>query len=260
MLVFKKRIFEKIIVEICKKHDYHYQSFCSGWIWHITHRTKSIYLWGYNFPINNVSSSKLCDDKAALTQILTENKIPCFLHDYFTRDNFAIADLMSCFHKYHNDVVVKPNFGTTGIDVYHCSNVKDFTKYCYKIINAHGALAISPFYDYQNEFRIIAYKQKPYIIYNKTRTNDNWKHNLALGNAFTIINNTHKYANIINLAIKAMKLINIDFCSVDIAIVNSIPTIVEINSGVMLEAFTKSSRSNYNKALSLYEQAIVDLL
>lgn len=258
-LVFKPRIIELILKQICNKHKLSFNVFANGWIFEISNKHKTIFTWGYNFPINNTTSSKICDDKAGLAQILLHHNIPCFIHEYFIRDNCTDKQLLTCFKKYKRNVVVKPNFGTTGFDTEHINDNESFLKHCHLILNKHGTLAISPFYDYCDEFRIVLYKQKPHIVYKKQRAPHNWKHNIGNGNKIIPIHDFNKHTNIINLAIRATELIDINFCSVDIAIVNNKPLIVEINSGVMLEQYAKGSTAQKKQAYKLYELAILEL-
>jgi glutathione synthase/RimK-type ligase-like ATP-grasp enzyme len=99
--------------------------------------------------------SNICCDKSATSAILSANKIACFEHIYFTKDFYTEKELLATFHSNKNNVVIKPNTGTSGIDVYHCTKQDDFLKKSMHIIKHYPGLAISPFYNYNIEYRVV---------------------------------------------------------------------------------------------------------
>ena len=84
----------------------------------------------------------------------------------------------------------------------------------------------------------------------------NWKHNLAFGAKPEILKHGKKYDRLTALARKAAETIRIRFASVDIVEVGEELLILEINSGVMGEAFSRSSAEGYEIAKRAYRKAI----
>ncbi|MDR3249466.1 MAG: hypothetical protein LBS95_00070, partial [Mycoplasmataceae bacterium] len=122
MNTFLTRQLEVIIKQIAKKLGIQYHSYASGWIIGLTKNKITKYIYGYNFLLNSAVASKLCDDKAAISEILISNNIPSFQHKYFMKNYYAKKDVVDLFNKFKNDVVVKPNIGSSGNDVFHCQN------------------------------------------------------------------------------------------------------------------------------------------
>lgn len=87
-----------------------------------------------------------------------------------------------------------------------------------------------------------------------------WKHNLGKGAKPYIVTDSKLRDNLIEIAINAAKVININFASVDIVEYNNKLFVMEINSGVMMEFFAKESIENYDIAKSIYKKAIIKML
>ncbi|GMO16485.1 MAG: hypothetical protein Ta2E_07760 [Mycoplasmoidaceae bacterium] len=253
---FPQRELEKIVKKICLKNKINFNSLSQGFVLELSKKNKTEYIYGYNFPCNSVTSSKICDDKSAISEILSLKKIPNIEHVFFMNDFFTQDEVIKTFKKFKNNVVVKPNNGTGGKDVYHCTTTKDLTIAIDKVLSHSINFTISPFYNYQNEYRLIMYNNKCYISYKKERGGD-WRHNLALGATPNESIEKNILKKLIELAISVIKVIKINFCSVDIAEINNNTfKIIEINSGVMME---KYSLTNYEKTYKLYELVITNL-
>jgi glutathione synthase/RimK-type ligase-like ATP-grasp enzyme len=169
---FPKRNLESIIKSICKKNNIKYDLIGQGFIFKLTKKNKTQFVYGYNFPCNNVCASKICDDKAATSEILKKNKISTFEHTFYMRGFFTKEEILKTFKKFNNNVVVKPNNGTGGKNVIHCVTFPSLLKAIDTILNSGINFSISPFYDYEHEYRIIVYKKKNMIFYCKNRVDD----------------------------------------------------------------------------------------
>lgn len=259
------RNFVKIIKEICNELNIKLNSFGVDWIFQLTKNNKYSYIVGYDFP-DISSSKKICDDKSALSEILDKHKIPNIKHVYFMnpKDIFYINEinwknrLLKLFKNFNNNVVVKPNSGTSGDDVYSVKDTKNLINYVNKIFKKNKHVAISPFLNIEHEYRVIMYKNKSELIFDKKRVSS-WKHNLASGSIPIIVKDNSLISKLTKLSQKATSLLNIKFASVDIARVNNKLLIMEINSGVMLEKFSHFSKSNYEKAKAIYKKVILDM-
>jgi carbamoylphosphate synthase large subunit len=169
---FPERQLEKIVKQICQINKIQFKSLSEGFILQLTKNNKTEYIYGYNFPCNNVVSSKICDDKAGCSEILTKNKIACMEHVFFMDGFYKDEEVLAIFKKFKNDVVVKPNTGTGGRDVYHCQTKQELLNNIKKVLSHSINFTISPFYTYDTEYRLIMYKDKPHIIYAKQRTTE----------------------------------------------------------------------------------------
>lgn len=84
----------------------------------------------------------------------------------------------------------------------------------------------------------------------------NWKHNLGLGAEPEIITNGDKYEKIKDLALRTSKELNIRFASIDVVEYKNKLYILEINSGVMMERFSITTKDGYKVAKEIYKEAI----
>ncbi|MDR2557217.1 MAG: hypothetical protein LBC33_00035 [Mycoplasmataceae bacterium] len=294
---FPQRELERIINLICLKNHWKVEWFADGWICAITAAKQPQYIFGYNFFINDVSSSKICSDKAATSEILNRAKIPAFVHYYFRNHFYHEQELIATFKKLKNNVVIKPNEGTSGIAVLHCTKQKTFLKEAIRILTEYQTLAISPFYAYENEYRLVIYQQhvvihyqkhRPYLIgdgkhslaqlikihkihnaeilpiknipKNGEKIPLTWKHNLGQGAKITENIPLPLLNRLTKLALKVQKLLGIKFFSIDFAVTNQWIKVVEVNSGVMLEHFAGINRKNFQRVYDLYFRVLKDAL
>lgn len=99
-------------------------------------------------------------------------------------------------------------------------------------------------------------EQPEEVLGNGERLNLNWKHNLCRGASPSIIENGPAASGISELAVKAAKAIGVRFASVDIAQTKEGLKVLEVNSGVMMENFSRLSEQNYMAAKNIYREAV----
>ena len=107
----------KFLKEIVNEKDYQIKGFSQNYIIKILCKklNKSVYIYGNRFPLNNASSQKICADKSALSQVLTECKIPNVEHTFYKNPKFKTKlnykQLKECLLNNPNGLVVKDNNG-----------------------------------------------------------------------------------------------------------------------------------------------------
>lgn len=84
-----------------------------------------------------------------------------------------------------------------------------------------------------------------------------WKHNLGQGAHPVIVSDDAKKEELTTLALSCADILEAEFMSIDIIEDECGLEILEINSGVMMENFAKSSFQNYLIAKDIYEKAII---
>lgn len=85
----------------------------------------------------------------------------------------------------------------------------------------------------------------------------NWKHNLGSGAIPEIIEINNANKNVVEIAKKAIKALEMSFASVDIVETkNDGYKVIEVNSGVMLTNFASHSEEGYQLAKGIYSSAI----
>lgn len=86
-----------------------------------------------------------------------------------------------------------------------------------------------------------------------------WKHNLGQGSLPILIEDENEIYKLSKFALKSAKALGLQFASIDIVIdSNDNYMILEINSGVMMEKFSKLGEDYYKTAKHIYERAIYD--
>ena len=251
------RIIVNIIKNYCENNNISLELLSSEWILKLTKNNIIKYIHGYQFDLNSSATMLLCNDKSAISDVLIAAQIPCVKHDLllpkFNQDKLNVANIL--FNKYDKKVVCKPNSGTGGKDVFLVSSLKDLSEKIEYIFNKENYVAISPYYEINNEYRVIILDNVVRLIYSKNRTN-NWRHNLGLGAEPIIVEDAELSLKLSKLALDATSVVNGKFVSVDIVDVAGNLMVLEINSGVMMEHFASKSFENYKIAEEIYTDAI----
>ena len=109
----------KIVKEICQEHGITFQGFSSDWVIQLTANDHTMFIHGYKFPNNNAAIEQICNDKSALSDLLSAHRIPHVPHSYFSspynkqnpppQDNWK--RMQSLLQEY-GKIVCKPNAAT----------------------------------------------------------------------------------------------------------------------------------------------------
>jgi hypothetical protein len=87
-----------------------------------------------------------------------------------------------------------------------------------------------------------------------------WKHNLGKGAKAAEIKGETLKASLSEVAVSCMKALNLNFVSVDIIQSNDELSVMEINSGVMMESYSSQGEKEYEKTKEIYKRAIMRML
>ena len=303
---YEKRQLVKLVEDICEEEGFKFESFSDNWIIQLTNQEgKKGVIYGYKFPNNNAAISKVCDDKAGLSDVLKSNKIPHVEHMYFEGSKSPMigeeglwTTLLNLFKK-NGKLVLKANSGSGGTNVYKCETIKELEIATFSLLKSHRSMTVSPYIDIENEYRIIVQNGKAMVIYAKQRPNVtgdgkstikelieqngmgdvdvvptidlesvpaegenvtiSWKHNLGQGSLPIMIRDKDLIAKLTKFALQTAETLNLDFASVDIVKDrNGGYKVLEINSGIMMETFSRLSEENYEIAKHIYRSAIYD--
>jgi len=170
------RNYVKIIKDICEKNDINIESFSYDWIFKLRKNNMINYIIGYQFGLNAGSVQTICTDKSALSDILIYGNIPTVEHYFFMspinqkyvspKGNWK--EISALLEK-HKEIVCKTNNGTGGKNIYHVTNEFELEKAVFKIFKKSRSMAISPYYDIENEYRLIVLNGKIKLVYSKNR-------------------------------------------------------------------------------------------
>jgi glutathione synthase/RimK-type ligase-like ATP-grasp enzyme len=265
---------------------------------------------GYDIGLNSAVAHRLANDKAAASEILEMTGVPCIPHTLFLSPEMneyvstpGSWDAMLALLKRHpRGLVVKPNEGTTGEQVFMVKTASDLELAVHRIFSANLSLAISPRVDIEDEVRVVMLDGEALVVYGKNRPSVvgdgkhsllelalaatpvelrstvlpgmiadldkasldavvpagerrllNWRHNLDSGAQPILLEHGEIRDACVGIATRAAKAIGIRFASVDVVKADGAWQVLEINSGVMMEALSARHRelvfAVYDKAL-----------
>ena len=292
-----RRTFVDAVKKYCDRHGVTVETRSQGWVVIMKRGPKRHFAFGYDLGLNNAVAHQIANDKAATAEILQSCNVPCVPHtlvlspemNKYVPPSRSWETMLRLLRESPNGIVVKPNEGTSGEQVYQVRGEPDLELAAHRIFSSHLGLAISPWLDIENEVRVVLLDHHPIAVYKKHRpsvvgdgkhsllelalaatpvearstilpamagdldraTLDrvpalgerhvlNWRHNLDSGAQPIILKEGPDRKACVQIAIDAAKAIDIRFASIDVIQVNGAWQILEINSGVMMEALSRS--------------------
>lgn len=245
------------------------------------------------------STTKICDDKYALYDILKHSLIPVIEHNILFRNEEH--KLEGLFYKYGKDVVLKSNEGTCGNEVFHIQNLDSLKEKYRNLQVSNFSMSLCPYYKIKNEYRIIyldgikfMYKKQNAVVYGdgKSSTRElllkfnpiyfkrnyidiaklttvpklgerieyDWRFNLSKGAIAEKVDSDDIHI-LEKIARDAADVINLRIGSIDI-IKNDDGEfkIIEINSGLMMENFADIFPNGDEIVYNIYSEAIKKML
>ena len=165
-----------IIREICAEENIILKSYSADWIFRLEKDGVHDIILGYQFGLNSASVNMLCCDKCAASEIMTECGIPNIEHELFASpENQKFMGfpgnwkrLLEMLDQY-GTVVCKPNQGTGGENVCRCSTMYELEEAVHRIFLKSDYMAVSKFYEIEDEYRAIILDGEIRLIYRKRR-------------------------------------------------------------------------------------------
>ena len=168
----------KIIKNICNELNIEMQLLSKDFVIMLKKDSKIKFIFGYKFGSNDHAIGNILDDKFGTSDVLTALNIPCIENKIFYRENNkneyaqncnSIESVVDFFHKYNNNIVLKPNNGTCGRNVFKINDEKDLKEKYKKLLLTNFAISASPYYDIDTEYRAIVVSNSIELIYGKVR-------------------------------------------------------------------------------------------
>ena len=191
--------------------------------------------------VNNASSIESTVDKLYTSYLLNHNNINC-PKTYVMRGQEAASKFISNYH-YESKLIYKPLFGSQGDNIRLIDGSSDLDKLDNQtnIYYFQEYLENRPNYDY----RVLVINNNNNIKYfYMTRYGDTFVNNFSKG-AKCVRENLNE--EVIELAIKSSKLLNIDFCGVDIIEHNQKYYVIEVNSIPAWKGLQKVESANISE-------------
>ncbi len=290
---------QKILKEVCDEQGIKFTLVSKNWIIIMEKDNKVRYVVGHKFPLNDQSSSKVCDDKYALYEVMKHFNIPVAEH-FIIHKNYKRDTIIDVFNKYNEDVVIKTNLGTCGNDVFHITDIDKVFEVIDELLVDNYSISMCPYYDIKTEYRSIVFnddielvygKVKPVIVGDGVKTiyelllefnnnyfsnvNDDslnrvlnkdevfeysWKFNLSKGAMPFIVTDKEKETIIKHMALEVIRVLGVKFASVDIIeLSDGTLLVLEVNSGVMMSNFSVNLDNGKEIAKSIYTKVIKEM-
>ena len=155
----------------------HIEEFCHQWAHKLTNpeTSKSTFVFGYDLGLNPSSVTQICRDKVATSEILDSAGIPVIPHRLIIQPNLIsyapnATDkvLKQVFNESDGQIVVKPNEGTGGRDVYRLQSLAQALPIIERLHSQDKAVAVSPYIESECEWRVYLLKGEAKIVVKKT--------------------------------------------------------------------------------------------
>lgn len=169
-------LYHQLLKEICDEENIQIQFFSDSWIMALTKDKQRRMIVGYKFDHNGHGLGGLIDDKAALSEYLNFYQIPNVKHHIIyspsNHDTYAcrynhLGYLKELFHLYQNDVVLKPNGGTSGMGVSHITSLDELEEKFNTMKSPYDIFSLCPYLEIKHEYRAIMLNGAIELLYQK---------------------------------------------------------------------------------------------
>ena len=259
------KIRNQLINEICAENNITVEYLSQDWILRFTKDGRHRHIYGPYWDLNSAAADRLACDKAGCYMMLNLSGIPAIEHiimynpiqrSYLLDAGGTITNALAYFEANNRMVVVKPNKGAQGHNVFFCDTPLALECAMQAIFATEPDIAICPYHEIDIEYRVFYLNGRAYYVYGKTK-GDDWRHNLSQGAKAFEINDGNLRAKLAELAIKAARCININFATVDIAALESGEhAIMEINAGIQAQYLLEQLPHRREKIKGIYADAI----
>ncbi len=172
-----ERALVRAVREVAKELNVRLDSFSQDWVIRMEKGNQTRHIFGYNFDLNGASGHLIANDKCAAAELLRHNNIPAVEHRLFLRPNLAgyVAgsgnwrEMLSYFERNRSDVVCKSNTGTGGHQVYRARTPLELEISTHKLFSSNRGIALSPFSNFDSEYRLIMLGAACELAYEKVR-------------------------------------------------------------------------------------------
>ncbi|WP_329284093.1 ATP-grasp domain-containing protein [Streptomyces sp. NBC_01455] len=237
------------------------------WVAELRRNGRRRHVVGYNFPINDASSAFMASDKVATSVLLSDAGVPNVPHSLLRlRPDDSVADVVA---RLPLPAVVKPLSSSGGRDVHRAGTPVQLFDTLSALATRHPALTVCPWVPIRHEYRVITLKGRTELVFEKRSSDPStgpgstswddpaeWRHNLKLGASAVLLDEPELCAVLGGLARRAMCALGLNFGSVDILDVLGDLSVIEVNSGVCLERFSRQDDDCHAAAERVYAAAV----
>lgn len=172
-----KTNFYSLIHEICREQGIDCKDYADGWAFGLSKGNQSSFIFGYQFGLNLSAVQQICNDKGASSEILEVHGIPHVHHtafmcppmQKFVGGDGCFQEILQIFEQSGRNLVVKDNEGTGGNLVFHVTTRKELELAAYEIFSRCNSIALCPYYEILQEYRVVLLDGAVKVIFSKIR-------------------------------------------------------------------------------------------
>lgn len=264
----RRAIVEHVIAAAESLHLVH-ERLCDDWVIRLSSPRAVRHVVGYKFDINPAASSLAVRDKVAAHLLLAESGLASVRHVLLRyrphmADSYKGVGMTSAkriAHEVGYPLIAKPVRGTSGNGLYKLDSEVEFEKL---LGERSRTWALSPFTALVAEYRVVMLDGQALLVYEKEVDNQApaeigfLMHNLSHGaRPVELFEGNALYRKLSSMAQKSLRSLNLRMASVDIVDAGKAGMMVmEVNDGLMLEHFGRSSDHNYGTARAIYKRVV----
>lgn len=160
--------FNEIIKKIGEELGIKVTLLSDGWTTILEKDNKTKYLSGYQFDLIGHALGKIIDEKDLFYDLLKYLNIPIIEHHVIFRE-YDKEDVLDYFQKHNNEIIVKGCIGHSGNSVYKVNNESDLFNIIDKEFVKQYSIALCPYYQIRNEYRVIVLDNEVKLIFGKIK-------------------------------------------------------------------------------------------
>lgn len=247
------------IENACLKLDAKLTWHSDSWIAEIESDWRRFFLIGQTFPLNDAASANIANDKVGTWTILAAENVPAVPHHLV---RFAqLISLPGAGDHIRSvaglPVVLKPHKDSAGTDVMRACDDAELMSALQVLAVKYRAIGASPFVNIISETRVVTLDSEVLLTYQKLIPDGpEWRHNLCLGATPRVISAQDRDPRLAELSKSAIAALGLRFATVDIVDVDGELFVLEVNSGVTLEHFSRAGAEQAAAAEEIYWRAL----
>lgn len=160
--------FNNIIKKIGEELGIKVTLLSGDWVTILEKNNQIHYIHGYKFDLNNHGIGNLLDDKGLFNDLMNYKNLPTTTQLSIFR-TYNKEEVLDYFRKNNNTLIVKGNLGTCGENVYLVHDENTLFNKIDLLLSKQDSISLEPYYDIQNEYRVILLNNEVKVIYGKER-------------------------------------------------------------------------------------------
>lgn len=174
----KESFVNEIVEEICKEENIECKLLSKDYIMKLSKEEKDRFIVGNRFDLNSQTTAKILDDKYALYEVLKEQGVNIIEHNIifspdkmpgYVGEDGSFRKAYELFLKYNKNIVLKPNQGSLGKNIFKCSTNKELEIALMKLLKTNISISLCPFYNIKREYRVFYLNGQAKFVYGKVK-------------------------------------------------------------------------------------------